>query len=268
MTQQEQRCRYLVEQLLAEYPPQNRPMPAEGWSRQEFLRALMNVRPPVPVSREFLQVQDQYLQEQRRQAGIVEASTLPTTAGDRRISLWQGDITRLRCDAIVNAANSALLGCFRPLHGCIDNAIHWAAGVQLRLYCQRLMERQGHEEPTGQAKLTPGFNLPARYILHTVGPVVQGTVTPQNRAELASCYRACLELAAENRLETLAFCCISTGVFGFPNRSAAEIAVRTVKEFLETPSSIQRVIFNVFQDTDRQLYRGLLGPDTATEGGN
>ena len=148
MTQQEQRCRYLVEQLLAEYPPQNRPMPAEGWSRQEFLRALMNVRPPVPVSREFLQVQDQYLQEQRRQAGIVEASTLPTTAGDRRISLWQGDITRLRCDAIVNAANSALLGCFRPLHGCIDNAIHWAAGVQLRLYCQRLMERQGHEEPT------------------------------------------------------------------------------------------------------------------------
>lgn len=234
--------------------------------QRSLLRALMNLRPPKPIDPAFLEAQDRYLRQERRQAGIVEAAGLPVTAADPRLALWQGDITRMRADAIVNAANSGLLGCFHPLHGCIDNAIHSAAGIQLRLCCHQIMERQGHEEPAGQAKLTPGFNLPARYVLHTVGPIVRGTVTAQDRAELAACYRACLRLAAENRLESLAFCCISTGEFRFPHRAAAEIAVETVKEFLKTPSSVQRVIFNVFQDADKQIYRQLLGPDAPAEG--
>ena len=161
-------------------------------------------------------------------------------------------------DAIVNAANSALLGCFVPCHGCIDNAIHSAAGLQLRDQCSRLMEQQGYPEPTGQAKLTAGYNLPARYVLHTVGPIIQGRVSRHDRELLASCYRSCLELAAEHDLQSIAFCCISTGEFHFPNQEAADIAVQTVKEFLQTPTSIRKVIFNVFKDFDADIYRALL----------
>ena len=172
--------------------------------------------------------------------------------------LYVGDITRLKVDAIVNAANSGMTGCYVPGHRCIDNCIHTFAGVQLRSACARLMAKQGHEEPTGQAKLTPAFNLPCRYVLHTVGPIVTGRVTARDRALLASCYRACLTKAAEAGLESIAFCCISTGVFCFPNEDAAEIAVQTVKEFLQTPTTIKKVTFNVFKDLDKEIYTRLL----------
>ena len=180
--------------------------------------------------------------------------------------LWRGDITRLAADAVVNAANSALLGCFIPCHGCIDNAIHSAAGLQLRDACFQLMRAQGHEEPAGSAKITPGYNLPARFVLHTVGPIVNGPLEARHRAQLASCYRACLALAAERGLESVAFCCISTGEFHFPAPEAAQLAVGAVQEFLREKTSIRKVIFNVFQERDADLYRALLGPDRAPEG--
>lgn len=188
----------------------------------------------------------------------MDAEDLPACPGDDRLVLWQGDITTLKCDAIVNAANSQMLGCFSPCHGCIDNIIHTMAGVQLRLACDAIMRAQGHEEPTGQAKITPGFNLPARYVLHTVGPIIYDDVTPEDEVLLASCYCACLELAAKKDCGSIAFCCISTGVFRFPADQAAQIAVRTVKDFLKKDSRIRRVIFNVFKDSDRAIYQRLL----------
>lgn len=243
------------------YRGQAAQFPAGQTAQRRLLRSLMNVRPPMPLRKEFLTVQDELLSAEREERGIVDVMALPAVPADPRIALWQGDITRLRADAIVNAANSALLGCFHPCHGCIDNAIHSAAGIQLRDECSRLMAAQGCEEPTGRAKLTGGYNLPARYVLHTVGPVIYGGVTRKDRETLASCYRACLELAAENSLESVAFCCISTGEFRFPNREAAQIAVKTVSEFLRRDTSIKRVVFNVFKDIDAEIYRTLLGKD-------
>ncbi|MCC8128816.1 MAG: protein-ADP-ribose hydrolase, partial [Clostridiales bacterium] len=202
-------------------------------------------------------VQDAYLQEATRQKGITDIADL--TPVQKGLYLWRGDITTLRCGAIVNAANSQMLGCFCPNHGCIDNAIHTYAGVQLRAACAELMDRQGHEEATGAAKITPAFNLPCDYVLHTVGPIVGYRLTSRDRALLASCYRSCLELAEENGIQSVAFCCISTGEFHFPNDKAAEIAVRTVKEYREQTHSKIEVIFNVFKDIDLQLYRSLLG---------
>ena len=219
----------------------------------------MNVRPPKPVSGEFLQIQDAYLGAERDRRGVVDGDQLPAVPGDPRIALWQGDITTLRVDAIVNAANSALLGCFYPLHGCIDNIIHSRSGVQLRLACHDIMTAQGHEEPTGGAKITPAFNLPCRYVLHTVGPIITGRVTRRDREALASCYRSCLALAADRGCESVAFCCISTGEFRFPNREAAEVAVETVRDFLNGGDRTLRVIFDVFKDRDLEIYRELLG---------
>lgn len=259
MTQAE-RLEYLTSELLAERPEYARlRMPADEPGQKKLLRSLMNVRMPGPVSREFLEVQDAYLREEIRRRGITEAGQLkPVRDG---MCIWRGDITTLRCDAIVNAANSALLGCFVPCHGCIDNAIHSAAGMELREECAALMEAQGHPEPNGRAKLTSGYNLPARYVLHTVGPVIDGPVSARDREELAGCYRSCLELAAEHALESVAFCCISTGEFHFPNREAAEIAVEEVSRFLRRGTSIKKVIFNVFKDIDEEIYRELLGAD-------
>lgn len=252
---QEERLTFLLDYLLRERQ-EKFDVPADPQGRRQLLRALMNVRMPAPVSDEFLQVQDAYLQEETRRKGITDLQELePVEPG---IYLWQGDITTLRCDAIVNAANSGMTGCYVPGHRCIDNCIHTFAGVQLRSACARLMAQQGHEEPTGQAKLTPAFNLPCRYVLHTVGPIVTGRVTARDRALLASCYCACLTKAAEAGLESIAFCCISTGVFCFPNEDAAEIAVQTVKEFLQTPTTIKKVIFNVFKDLDKEIYTRLL----------
>ena len=196
------------------------------------------------------------MQEESRRKGITTLSDLePIQKG---IYLWRGDITTLQCDGIVNAANSRLLGCFCPNHGCIDNAIHTFAGVQLRLACAKLMRKQGHEEETGKAKITPAYNLPCRYVLHTVGPIIKGCLTQQDCDLLASCYRSCLELAEQNGLKSIAFCCISTGEFYFPNDKAAEIAIQTVKKYKErTPSEIE-VIFNVFKELDYNIYRELL----------
>lgn len=257
-----EKLQYLNRLLLNEMPEYRAyaaQFPLEDAAQRRLLRSLMNVRPPMPLKADFLQMQDEVLSAQRQEKGVVDAATLPEIPGHPGLVLWQGDITRLNADAIVNAANSALLGCFCPCHGCIDNAIHSAAGLQLRDECNRLMQAQGHPEPNGRAKLTKGYLLPARYVLHTVGPVVQGRVTQQDRMELASCYRSCLELAAENGLETVAFCCISTGEFHFPNQEAAEIAVKTVADFLRYDTSIRKVIFNVFKDIDAEIYRNLLG---------
>ena len=256
MTQRERRP-YLIRALLLERgeDPEGA-VPAEEGEQKRLLRALMNVRPPRIAAREFLEIQDAYLQAETAAKGITDVGDLrPAEEG---ICLWRGDITTLRCGAIVNAANSQMLGCFVPCHGCIDNAIHTFAGVQLRLACAELMERQGHEEPTGGAKLTPAFNLPCRYVLHTVGPIVTGRLTDRQERQLASCYRSCLALAAEHGIESVAFCCISTGEFRFPPERAAEIAVETVracrKEF-----GVQ-VVFNVFKESDERIYRRLLKP--------
>ena len=220
--------------------------------RQALMRSLLNIRPPLPVSPEFLQAQDTELQAQLEEKGVVEIS-------DPGLLEWQGDITRLKADAIVNAANSQMLGCFVPMHRCIDNAIHSAAGVQLRLACAEMM--QGAEEPVGSARITPGFNLPARYVLHTVGPIVT-TARPfrQQEVQLASCYRSCLDLADGKGLQSIVFCCISTGEFRFPNDLACEIAVRTVRGYIAShpETSIHTVIFNTFKDIDHELYQNAL----------
>lgn len=256
MNQSEKRL-FLIQSLLAERPScRKQEIPADSGRQEILLRGLMNVRAPKPIGTDFLTVQDEYLQAETARKGITDASTLsPIQPG---LYLWQGDITTLKCDAIVNAANSGMTGCYCPNHRCIDNAIHTFAGVELRLACDEIMQQQGHPEPTGQAKITPAFNLPCKYVLHTVGPIIQGQVTEADKAALASCYRSCLELAAAHGLESVAFCCISTGEFHFPNELAAEIAVSTVKEFLAKETSVRKVIFNVFKDLDKDIYRQLL----------
>ena len=261
---QAERRQFLLRALLKEHPEYEKMgIPAEAEDQRTLLRGLLNVRAPGPVDAEFLRVQDAYLQAATAAKGVTRVEDLtPVWPG---LYLWQGDITTLQCDAIVNAANSGMTGCYWPNHRCIDNCIHTYAGVELRLACAELMDRQGTPEPTGQAKLTPAFNLPCRYVLHTVGPIVEGRVTRQDRTQLASCYRSCLELAAEHGLESVAFCCISTGEFHFPNREAAEIAVHTVQEFLQKPTSVKKVIFNVFKDLDKEIYAGLLGADGTAE---
>lgn len=260
MTQEERRVA-LIQFLLDERQEKNIPLPSSEAEQKRLLRGLMNVRSPHPIGQEFLQLQDEYLQEEQRRRGVTDWRTLsPIRDG---LYLWRGDITTLRCDAIVNAANSALLGCFYTCHGCIDNAIHTFAGVQLRLYLDEQMKEQGHDEPVGQAKLTPAFNLPCRYVLHTVGPYVGGRLTEAHRAQLASCYRSCLETAEQHGLESVAFCCISTGEFHFPREEAAQIAIQTVQTYQK--HSAIKVIFNVFQESDERLYQRLLGSHRPAE---
>ena len=264
MTQSEKRM-FLIRELLAENPEYSSvPIPGDSENQELLLRGLMDIRPPKNIHAEFLKVQDAYLREETEKKGITDVEDL--TPVQEGLYLWQGDITTLRCDAIVNAANSGMTGCYIPNHRCIDNAIHTYAGIELRIACGKMMARQGLEEPEGGAKITPGFNLPCRYILHTVGPVITGRFSEKDCGRLASCYRSCLSLAAENGLESVAFCCISTGEFLFPNDRAAEIAVRTVKEFMEQKTSVRKVIFNVFKDLDRELYERLLGGNEAVKG--
>ena len=257
MTQAQRRL-FLIRSLLKEKTEyRDIAIPAEPESQRQLLRGLMNIRAPQSVGAEFLKTQDAYLQGETAAKGVTDVADLtPVQPG---LYLWQGDITTLKCDAIVNAANSGMTGCYIPNHRCIDNAIHTFAGVELRLACEELMEQQGYPEPTGQAKITPAFNLPCRYVLHTVGPIIDGRVTQRDRELLASCYRSCLELASENNLESIAFCCISTGVFHFPNEQAAQIAVETVKQFMNRKTSVKKVIFNVFKDLDKDIYARLLG---------
>ena len=245
-------CRYLLDEN-----PRYRQMPVPDTlqERRDLFRALMNVRPTMSVSEEFLRIQDEQLQAQLAENGVVEI----VEKADKEIIEWQGDITRLKVDAIVNAANSQMLGCFVPMHRCIDNAIHSAAGVQLRLACAEMMK--GSDEPTGSARITPGFNLPARYVLHTVGPIVT-TALPlrQQEVQLVSCYSSCLDLADKKGLASIAFCCISTGEFRFPNDRACEIAVSTVRSWMagHPDSSVKTVIFNTFKDIDHEFYQNAL----------
>ena len=256
MTREEQRL-YLIKYMKDESEDLKGVLiPEDEDGQKRLLRSLMNVRPPRPVSDNFLRVQDSYLREELESKGIVSLAEIIEV--QKGIYLWQGDITRLSTDAIVNAANSAMLGCFIPCHGCIDNAIHSAAGVQLRAECATIMKNQKMPEKTGKAKITKGYNLPCRYVLHTVGPVVMDRPTGEDCELLASCYRSCLELASKYRLHSIAFCCISTGEFHFPNELAAEIATTAVRKYLAESQSDMEVVFNVFKDKDYKIYERLL----------
>lgn len=259
MTHKEKR-EFLIKELLAELP-QYREMqiPTDENEQKRLLRSLMNIRSPRPISDSFLVLQDEYLSEEVAEKGITDSTLLPVSPLDNRLVLWRGDITTLKIDAIVNAANSALRGCFVPCHSCVDNIIHSVSGIQLRLACDKIMNEQGYDEPTGRAKITPAYNLPCRYVLHTVGPIVSGLLTQIHKRQLADCYRSCLQLAADKGLKSIAFCCISTGEFHFPQKKAAEIAVQTVKEFLQTDTQIEKVVFNVFKQEDYDIYKRILG---------
>lgn len=258
MTQDNKRL-YLIKVLLAENQnDKNESIPDDKDAQWHLLRSLMNVRPAMPVSDEFLKIQDDYLSELIAECGIVHADALPATSSDPRLVIWRGDITTLKIDVIVNAANSRMEGCWLPCHACIDNCIHTYSGVQLRLRCHELMMQQGQKEPTGQAKITLGYNLPSKYVLHTVGPIIDHPLTALDCELLASSYTSCLKLASSNGCSSIALCCISTGVFHFPHEKAAEIAVGTVKQFLSTNLAIKRVVFNVFEPIDEQIYHRLL----------
>lgn len=250
--------KHVIEYLMADahdsrtsfaYPlPFSHRIPATLEERQRMMRALSNVWEPRNISLEFLTMQDAELQLQREEKGVV-------CIDGEGLQLWQGDITRLQVDAIVNAANAQALGCWSPLHNCIDNCIHSAAGIQLRKACADIM--QGRLLKTGEAFITKGYNLPACHVIHTVGPIIEsGCPSKEQEEQLAQCYRSCLDLAEENGLQSIAFCCISTGVFHFPNRRAAEIAIETVRTYPR--KSIQTVVFNVFLDKDYDIYKELL----------
>ena len=254
---QKQMREYLIRRLLDEKEEYaGMQIPTDEYEQKNLLRSLMNVRMPSEIDDEFIDIQNQYLLEINKLKGIVELDDMEELQPDMYI--WKGDITKLKVGAIVNAANSGMTGCYMPCHNCIDNCIHTYAGVQLRKYCGDMMERQGHEETTGQAKITPAFNLPCDYVIHTVGPIVHGPLMKKHERLLRSCYESCLGIADENGIESIAFCCISTGVFMFPNERAAKIAVDTVKEYREKTKSKIKVIFNVFKDEDERIYRKLL----------
>lgn len=252
---------YLLKALLEEQEQyRDIRIPSSEVEQERLLRGLFNVRPPVPPSDDrFFEAQDKYLQRLIDQKGITDVEALTPVSSDDRLFIWQGDITTIKADAIVNAANSAMLGCFAPNHACIDNAIHTFAGIQLRIDCDKIMHEQECREETGKAKITSAYNLPSKYVLHTVGPIISSALTDKDCKLLTSCYQSCLELAEKNNLSSVVFCCISTGEFHFPNEVAAQIAVDSVKEFLEKKTCIKKVVFNVFKDIDYRIYQGILG---------
>ena len=256
----DKRLDYLINELIKEnIRYKDIEIPKEYDNKVKLLRSLMNVRKPKTLSKEFLEIQDQFLQEQAKEKGIVKLTDIDTIPTNDKISIYKGDITRLEVDAIVNAANSQLLGCFVPCHVCIDNIIHFCSGLQLRNECNEIMKKQGHLEETGSAKITSAYNLPSKYIIHTVGPIVYDSLTAKLENDLKSCYKSILKCAVENNIRSIAFCCISTGEFHFPNRRAAEIAISTVKEFLKVnEDKFDRIIFNVFKDIDYEIYKQLL----------
>ena len=259
MTQEGRRL-FLIQALKDENSEYRNPhLPRDAMGQRKLLRSLLNIRAPGAIGSDFLTVQDAYLQQALAEDGVTRAEDLSPVSGD--LYLWQGDITRLQCGAIVNAANSGLTGCYLPCHACVDNCVHTYAGIQLRQDCAALMAAQGHPEPAGQAKITRAYNLPCDYVLHTVGPIVEGPLTPEHERLLASCYRACLALAETYGVESIAFCCVSTGVFHFPPERAAEIAVETVRRYKRETNSRMKVIFNVFKDTDNAIYQRLLRAD-------
>lgn len=271
---QEERLDYLVEKFKEDSGRyQKIAVPDKREEKRILLRSLMNIRMPGGMDEEILKIQDEYLKERAKEKGIVTLDGIKTVSealGSRhrhrdKLSVWQGDITRLKTGAIVNAANSQMLGCFVPMHTCIDNCIHTFAGVQLRRACDCYMKEmrskygQDYEEPTGSAFLTSAFNLPAEWVIHTVGPIVEGRLKDRHRNDLKKCYQSILECCVEHGIRSVAFCCISTGVFCFPNEEAAKIAVDTVSEFLDGhESGFDRIIFNVFKDSDKEIYEKLL----------
>lgn len=251
---QSKRIKYLIDYLIKEDERyKNISFSQSEDEGKNLLRALLNIREPKTITEEFLKIQDEYLQEEISKKGIVSLSDL--TQVEENIYFYRGDITLLKVDAIVNAANSKMLGCFIPNHKCIDNAIHTFSGVQLRLKCNSIMKNQKQDEEVGNAKITPAYNLPSKYIIHTVGPVVTSALTTSHKQKLKECYMSCLNKAIENNITSIAFCCISTGEFHFPNEQAAEIAINTVKEFLNKTDSRIKVIFNVFTDKDERIYK-------------
>lgn len=268
---QNERLNYLVDTLCSE-SEEYKNMLFHGWDKRVILRSLMNIRMPKLISKDFLEIQDAFLQEETKEKGpitlnriltIKEAYGISDAYADK-LSLWQGDITRLSVDAIVNAANSQMLGCFVPCHKCIDNAIHSAAGLELRHECYEYMKNKkqinsDYDEPTGSAVVTSAYNLPCQYVVHTVGPIVHGKLSDALRKDLKNCYESCLKAAMDKGIRSIAFCCISTGEFHFPNDEAAKIAIDTVKECLaENPKAFERVIFNVFKDIDLGIYENIL----------
>lgn len=256
MTQKERRI-YLLKNLINENPRFSHiDIPDDETEQRTLLRSLMNVRMPAAIGENFLKVQDEYLAQVNADKGIVTLDDLQEIR--QGIYVWKGDITRLKAGAIVNAANSGMTGCYQPCHNCIDNCIHTYAGIQLRLRCEDIMEAQGYEEPTGEAKITPAYNLPCDYVIHTVGPIVQGRLNDSHKRLLASCYNSCLSVADEHDIDSIAFCCISTGVFNFPNKEAARIAVDTVDDYRQRTGSGIKVIFNVFKDEDEDIYLKIL----------
>ena len=265
MTQAERR-KFLIGYLLNENADYRGTEIPQGEAEQRYLlRGLMNMREPNDAGEEFLRVQDEYLREENARRGITDIADLKPFPSESDIYLWRGDITTLRVDAIVNAANSTLTGCWQPNHACIDNCIHTFSGIQLRRTCAQIMQKQGYEEPTGKAKITSAFNLPCKCVLHTVGPIIYGSLTDRDRSLLASCYTSCLDLAAENGCGSIAFCCISTGVFHFPQEEAAKIAVRTVRGWKNQHESKIKVVFNVFGEKDERIYRAVLGQEEKGE---
>jgi len=267
---QKARLDYLVK-FLCEDSIQYKKMNVEDNEKRMTMRSLMNIRRPKPISSEFLKIQDEFLKQESVEAGIITWEEIPTVGEQFRmnckhadkISLWQGDITKLKVDAIVNAANSQMLGCFVPCHKCIDNAIHSAAGIELREECNHYMNFQKekdryYEEPTGSAVVTKGYNLPCKYVIHTVGPIVPGKLTENQKNDLRNCYKACLQVAVNHGIRTIALCCISTGEFRFPNEEAAKIAYTSIQEFLEyNAAKVDRIIINVYKDVDREIYEKL-----------
>ncbi|VTY45583.1 protein-ADP-ribose hydrolase [Veillonella parvula] len=259
MTQQE-RLRYLLEGLVAEYKEKHNEdidIPMNEEEQFTLFRSLCNIRPAGGMPSEWMKVEDEYLNTLAHEKGIVTINDMEER--EAQMYLWQGDITRLAVDAIVNAANNQLLGCFAPNHKCIDNAIHTFSGIELRMECARMIEYMEMPEKTGVARMTYGFNLPASHVIHTVGPIVYDTVTDLEKEQLSSCYRSCLELANAYSLKSIAFCCISTGEFRFPNELAAQIAIDTVRRYLKETNSKIQVVFNVFKDIDYDIYNKLLG---------
>ncbi|WP_100065204.1 protein-ADP-ribose hydrolase [Miniphocaeibacter massiliensis] len=241
-------------------------IPKSEEEREKLLRALMNVREPQKISKKFLSIQDKYLKNKILEKGIVDIDSLTSLEkiasldieNANKMYLWKGDITSIKADAIVNAANKKLLGCRLPLHYCIDNAIHTFAGVQLRNECYDIMLSQGFDEPTGKAKITKGYNLPSKYVIHTVGPIVDAKVEDKDKKLLSSCYYESLKIAEKNMLESIVFCSISTGEFKFPKDLAARIAIGTVNDFLNRSKYIKKVIFNVFSNEDYYNYTNII----------
>ena len=256
-----QQLNYLLNYLIDERQ-ENIEIPENIIQKKNLLRSLMNVRPPIPISEEFLDVQDNYLTNEILSKDLVTVRDI--TEFNDKLMLWKGDITDLKVDAIVNAANSKLLGCFIPMHNCIDNVIHSDSGIQLRLECDKIMKVQNKDEEIGKAKITSAYNLASKYVIHTVGPAIPQNSKPSelDSKRLSSCYNSCLEIASQYNLKSIAFCCISTGVFNFPKKEAAKIAIKTTNNYLaDNETSLNHIIFNVFTHDDYLIYKNLLFGD-------